>query len=698
MVSVQELAKILTLYSQPIVRNVQGKLVVYALNSLTFNKKLVADLLEELRKFDIQFVSFKTADCSSKSFDSAVSALEKAVVNKISHKEIFYLTENLLNERKYVEALLICKCAPLYGYLNKRVVIQTMAICSMNMGQLKESLSYWKDYFSERNDIKFSKLPKFNISNNYQRKIFPVVSLPEEKDIVRRKVCIYTALFGEYDCLPSVLEASTDIDYICFTDRKRQSNGWQYIVVEPSDLNPILENRKYKILPHHYLKQYEYSLYIDSNILIVADVKFLIDVCQSSDFVAWKHPERSDVYDELAMIISNYRHEPIKMMEQALYFNERNFKRDSGMIEACFLWRNHRNKRIIELMDDWWSFIKFRGNRDQPAFTYLMEVTKTRPEVFDSKYGDTRFNDFFVKLKHRGDPLSISPCGSKSIVFSEKLDRVIIVSPNANNGRGYLLYKMLKSQVDSLEILFFEGDFNEVVQGALVVFSSEHYSDVCISNVERTKDNGNLIAFDFIDSNINESYVELCNVLIASSIGQLLSFKKIYPEKQSHLVSYFTGLDAENIALFKFFKRSYEGVVKFNVKWKNELSDIVKLVSTENLTTELHHNGTYCHYGVREDYSDGTNIPFIEGFLSAHAQVPIIVPKSYSDARFYLTSDYPYLCNSDSLDDVKETVEYVVSSKGTSTFNQAQEIMQSVQFRSSPEYVAREFLSLIKSL
>jgi hypothetical protein len=86
-----------------------------------------------------------------------------------------------------------------------------------------------------------------------------------------KKIVIYTAVFGNnnYDALSSNLPG---FDFICFTDKKKESSTWKIKLVK-ADLSPEVLNRKYKILAHKYLKKYDVSLYIDANIKILKNPK-----------------------------------------------------------------------------------------------------------------------------------------------------------------------------------------------------------------------------------------------------------------------------------------------------------------------------------------------------------------------------------------------------------------------------------------
>jgi len=79
-------------------------------------------------------------------------------------------------------------------------------------------------------------------------------------DKLKKKFVIYTALFGDYDELSDPIEGFYDCDFICFTDQKNiNSKVWKTIYIPETDMSPKMMNRKYKMLPHIFLVEYEES-------------------------------------------------------------------------------------------------------------------------------------------------------------------------------------------------------------------------------------------------------------------------------------------------------------------------------------------------------------------------------------------------------------------------------------------------------
>ena len=76
---------------------------------------------------------------------------------------------------------------------------------------------------------------------------------------------IYTSVFGNYD---DIVE-------------QKLPDGWDWkYFSEENSVSSYSDNtrnaKKYKILPHRYLKEYDYSIWIDGNILVISDIRDLV--------------------------------------------------------------------------------------------------------------------------------------------------------------------------------------------------------------------------------------------------------------------------------------------------------------------------------------------------------------------------------------------------------------------------------------
>jgi len=206
-----------------------------------------------------------------------------------------------------------------------------------------------------------------------------------------KKIVIYTAVFGNnnYDALSSNLPG---FDFICFTDKKKESSTWKIKLVK-ADLSPEVLNRKYKILAHKYLKKYDVSLYIDANIKILKNPKnFIADALKRSDFIVSKHFMRKCVYDEAYALLRSSRFNNYIIFKQILKYAIEGMPKNYGLSENSILIRRHNKLKIKSIMNRWWKEIVSHSHRDQLSLTYVCWRNRFNLSMTNE---DKRKNNFF---------------------------------------------------------------------------------------------------------------------------------------------------------------------------------------------------------------------------------------------------------------------------------------------------------------
>ena len=121
---------------------------------------------------------------------------------------------------------------------------------------------------------------------------------------MKKKIAAYTAIFGNYDDLPSVPSGLTGCDLYCFTDNsKLESEVFNIVYIKPEYGESVRNARKAKVLSHKYLPEYEYTIWFDSSFDIIKLTPNPLDwaknVLGENDLATFRHPFRFDVYEEL---------------------------------------------------------------------------------------------------------------------------------------------------------------------------------------------------------------------------------------------------------------------------------------------------------------------------------------------------------------------------------------------------------------
>jgi hypothetical protein len=230
------------------------------------------------------------------------------------------------------------------------------------------------------------------------------------------KIAIYTSIFGGYDDLIDDQYQMDGVDYICFTDRDLESETWKVIKSTPIYNDPNRNAKKYKILPHRYLKDYDYSIWIDGNIKVISDIRAL---CNGDSYKVYDHMQvfdkRNCIYDEAQAIlnfgkinsertpergIKNWKDNPKLIVDQMNRYISEGYPKNNGLATNPIIVRNHNDSDAIAVMEDWWSEIKYNSKRDQLSFNYIVWKNQFN---FVYLQGDSRNNEYFVSVgKHRG--------------------------------------------------------------------------------------------------------------------------------------------------------------------------------------------------------------------------------------------------------------------------------------------------------
>ena len=222
-------------------------------------------------------------------------------------------------------------------------------------------------------------------------------------DVIRKnKLVVYTAIFGNYDYLIEPKENFEGCDFICFTDQEHlKSDVWEMRLVKDCDLTPNMMNRKYKILPHLFLNEYEWSLYLDANIAILKNPfelanKYLVKY----EMALPKHFARNCIYEEAKECVTLGKAKYKEVKNQLEYYIKDGFPPNFGLGENNILLRKHNSEKVIKMMADWWNELNRQTQRDQLSLAYVLWKNG---EIFNFMDESARGSDYFRIRLHTRD-------------------------------------------------------------------------------------------------------------------------------------------------------------------------------------------------------------------------------------------------------------------------------------------------------
>jgi len=137
--------------------------------------------------------------------------------------------------------------------------------------------------------------------------------------------------------------------------------------------DPARDNRKYKILPHRFFPNYEYSLYVDGSVIIqVNDIRGLVEkYLHDHSWAVYSHPERDCIYDE-ARVCTEAGKDGREIIEKQIEkYKKEGYPAHSGLTENSILLRRHNASDTVSLSEAWWLEFEQFSRRDQLSFNYV---------------------------------------------------------------------------------------------------------------------------------------------------------------------------------------------------------------------------------------------------------------------------------------------------------------------------------------
>lgn len=179
---------------------------------------------------------------------------------------------------------------------------------------------------------------------------------------------VYTSIFGDYDTLKDPIVYSDGIDYICFTDNKKlRSDIWDIRISDGYRGDSVRSAKRFKMGPHVFLKEYEYSLYIDGNMTlkVIPDIERMLN---GKTIAKAKHVFRDCIYTEGAVCMSVGIDTKNRIDRQLKTYAQQGYPAGAGLYMSGLIPRKHNDRELSELNELWWYHVCIHSSRDQISF------------------------------------------------------------------------------------------------------------------------------------------------------------------------------------------------------------------------------------------------------------------------------------------------------------------------------------------
>ena len=245
---------------------------------------------------------------------------------------------------------------------------------------------------------------------------------------MKSNAVVYTIMVGGYDNICQPQSISNKVDYVCFVEANNTCGKnigiWRIEKIPFAHKDNGRLSRFPKLLPHEtIISQYDYSLYIDANLIIMDSsiydrVEELIEKGEKLALI--KHPARDCAYQEAYNCIAGCKARWRDLFRQIFFLKRHKFPKHWGLYEANVIFRKHNDPEVKAMDELWWkTFMRF-AKRDQLSLVYALRETGIHFDFFLPEGYSTLNHKGFERLEH------LPQKDTKSVKFKKWLVSLII--------------------------------------------------------------------------------------------------------------------------------------------------------------------------------------------------------------------------------------------------------------------------------
>jgi hypothetical protein len=201
---------------------------------------------------------------------------------------------------------------------------------------------------------------------------------------------VYTCLFGHSELFNDFEYERDGIDFICFTDDPElRSDFWKIELLPRRALDPARAAKKIKSLPHIYLAQYDWSLYIDNTVRLKAAPNRIFEeylAPAKSPLVCFRHFERDCIYEEAKVVIALDFDRPERVNTQMALYRYLGYPANNGLAKSTLLLRQHHDPALQRVMNTWHEQVLCHSKRDQLSLLPACWFENFEPEYIPRRF------------------------------------------------------------------------------------------------------------------------------------------------------------------------------------------------------------------------------------------------------------------------------------------------------------------------
>jgi hypothetical protein len=221
------------------------------------------------------------------------------------------------------------------------------------------------------------------------------------------KIAVITSICALAQNLHDPKVSFDSADYYAFVDRHHDCTTWKQIQSVPFSLDEKYKGRRdakiYKILPHLFLPDYDYWIWVDPTHEPIMDPVRICTNMGERDVGLFTHPHRDCAFEEAIEVGRLGYDDPMWLAGQLEYYRICGFPKKYGLYELpAFVRKNTHN--VQELNLKWWELICRYSSRDQIGLPFILWKMGIIPHIFEG-YANNGLNqnNYLPQVRNKWD-------------------------------------------------------------------------------------------------------------------------------------------------------------------------------------------------------------------------------------------------------------------------------------------------------
>jgi hypothetical protein len=188
------------------------------------------------------------------------------------------------------------------------------------------------------------------------------------------------------------------VGYVCFSDTDLPAvRPWEIRRVKRHHPENVLEGKRFKCQPHKHLPNYDYSIWMDANVVLKVNPMQLLHWLGDADIALFRHPDRKCLYAEARACLGLRLDKPRRINEQIRRYKREGYDKSFGLYDCSFIIRKN-TPEVNALGEAWWAEIRANSRRDQISFPYICWKCGIRPKIITK--GNSRRGNPYIRHRH----------------------------------------------------------------------------------------------------------------------------------------------------------------------------------------------------------------------------------------------------------------------------------------------------------